>query len=369
MNENIKSKLSGLRGLGKSGRELTASDIRLLLDSIFDNGLGDGVSDVTGLGLDSNLFYGVNVLGSGLLGDKTIRLPNPPIKGRVVKIINNTGYVIYVRPSVEGGSINGVVDGSAGVPSDGKIYEFVCWENPLPGAWSWTPPATGQYDSGEISVTTPGSSNVITMVAPNFFNTSVGLSSSGAGATNPLFIKDVSGLNGLQSMAKPALIWNAITKVKVYTNILTLNAGVGDVGLYAGGNYSIVNNLTGEETGISPVNSSPYINGTLASATWQTVSGTPSGGAYSTNIGDPGTKYIEMPIAFFSPSISFGLNVALPIFPSKSSTFGSLFLGTETDLTNGISYNKWFTQYFWLYIIPRGSAGGSLKVRFFLETN
>lgn len=207
MNENIKSKLSGLRGLGKSGRELTASDIRLLLNSIFDNGLGDGVSDVTGLGLDSNLFYGVNVLGSGLLGDKTIRLPNPPIKGRVVKIINNTGYVIYVRPSVEGGSINGVVDGSAGVPSDGKIYEFVCWENPLPGAWSWTPPAVNQLDFIEFSVAHTNGVQSLKYTNGVQYDNSVSVGSNG----NSVLLTGTSWKSNLGLDFK---------KVKIYSNVV-----------------------------------------------------------------------------------------------------------------------------------------------------
>lgn len=313
--------------------------------------------------------YAYNVVNTATSSGFAARLPFPPVKGKSVVIVNLSGIPIVIYPSVTGGSINGAVNGSALIPSDGNAYTFFCYENPLPGAWSWTPPAVNQYDSREIVVTTPGGSNSVTMVAPDFFNTSVGLSSSGGGAIDPLFKKNVSGLNGLQSMAKPSTVWNSITKVKVYTNILTLSAGVGDVGLYSGGNYSIINNATGAETGISPVNSNPYVSGTTSSATWQTVPGTPAAGAYSANIGDPGTKYIEMPCNFFSPNISFSVNGALPTFPSQSSTFGSVFLGTETDLLDNISYNKWFTQYFWLYLIPRGSAGATLKVRFFIEYN
>jgi hypothetical protein len=207
------------------------------------------------------------------------------------------------------------------------------------------------------------------MVSPNFFNRSVGLSSSGGGALNPLFMKDVSGINGLLSLAKPSTKWNSITKVKIYTNILTLNVTSNGIGLYSGGNYSIVNTVTGIESGVSIVNSNPYTSDTIASATWQTVAGTPAAGAYSANIGDAGTKFIELPCSFFSPNISFNVNGGLPTFSDKSSTFGSVYLGTEVDLSDGIAYEKWFTQYFWLYIIPRGAAGGNLKVRFFIEYN
>ena len=313
--------------------------------------------------------YAYNVITTATSSNYAARLPFPPVKGKNVVIINTSGIPIVIYPSVNGGSINGVVNGSALIPSDGKAYTFFCYENPLPGAWSWTPPAINQYDSGQISVTTPGSSNAITMVSPAFFNTSTGVSSSGGGATSPLFMKDVPSVIGVQSMAKPSTVWNSITKVKVYTNILTLNAGLSDIGLYAGGNYSVVNNATGVETGIYPVNSNPYVNGTTSGATWQTVAGSPAGGAFSANIGDAGTKYIEMPVSFFSPSISFSINSPLPSFNNTSSTFGSVFIGTEVDVNDGTSLNKWFTQYFWLYIIPRGSAGGNLKVQFFIEYN
>jgi len=314
------------------------------------------------------LVFGYNVISNATATNYAARLPNPPKKGMSTTVINTSGVPIVIYPSVTGGSINGVVNGAALVPADGKPYVFFCYENPLPGAWTWTPPAINQYDSGDITVTTQGSSNAITMVNPTFFNRSVGLSSSGGGALDPLFMKDVAGANGLQSMAKPSIIWNSITKVKVYTNILTLNVTSGGVGLYAGGNYSIVNNLTGVETGISTVNSNPYVSDATASATWQTVAGTPSAGAYSANIGDAGTKYIELPVGFFSPFGTFSVNTT-PTLNNTSSSFGSAFLGTEVETSTGISYNKWFSQYFWLYIIPRGTAGGNLKVRFFIEYN
>jgi hypothetical protein len=352
----------------RMGDSQTAELARSILDMNSDIGAGT-INTVTELGLGKNLDFNLNVIEAGVSGPYIIRLPYPPVKGKSSTVINNTGYIVSVFPSIEGGSINGVINSIANVPPDGKPYTFYCWENPLPGAWTWSPPAISQYDSREIVVTTPGSSNVITMVDPNFFNTSVGLSSSGGGATQPLFMKDVPGSNGLQSMTKPPAPWNSITKVKVYTNILTLTAGLDDIGLYSGGNYSVVDNITGAETGVYPVNSSPYINGTTSGASWQTVPGTPAAGAYSANIGDPGTKYIEMPCIFFSPNISFSVNATLPTFPSKSSTFGSVFLGTEVDLSNNTSYNKWFTQYFWLYLIPRGSSGATLKVRFFIEYN
>jgi hypothetical protein len=310
--------------------------------------------------------YAYNVVNTATPTGFAARLPNPPTKGKSCVIVNLSGIPIVLYPSVTEGSINGVINGSALIPSDGNAYTFFCYENPLPGAWSWTAPATNQYDSKEIVVSTPGGSNVITCVAPSFYNTSAGRSSSGGGSTDPLFSKNVPGVNGwLTSIAKPSSTWNSITKVKIYTNILTLDGGT-NIGLSAGGAYTVVNNSTGVESGIVSVNSNSYV--TEAASTWQTVPGTPAAGAFSANIGDAGTKYIELPCTFFSPNGTFSVN-SEPTLNSTSSTFGSVFLGTEVQTSSGISYNKWFTQYFWLYIIPRGSAGGQLKVRFFIEYN
>lgn len=351
MNENIQSKLSGLRGLNKSGRELTSSDIRLLLEGIFDNGLGDGVSDVMGLGLDSNLFYGVNVLGSGLLGDKTIRLPNPPIKGRVVKIINNTGYVIYVRPSVVGGSINGVVDGSAGVPSDGKIYEFVCWENPLPGAWSWTPPATGQYDSGLILFDTTLETGVFSAMDNVVKGEGVGFNVSSGWAYQPLSSLVVkSGLSGSDYYVafRPGINWNSITRMKVYSNIRAAEAANCQFLLQFSRRktYYVKNTTTVKNSDAGSTGSFFNYQGLDAA-----VGGVASG-LLSANVGDAGTGYKVIDLSSLSA-------------PDQT------FVGVKNigDITSGgVLCDNLLCQMISFQFQTNFIASG-IQLRFFLETN
>lgn len=98
------------------------------------------------------LDYGINVITTADASNYAIRLPYPPIKGKTVTIINTTSIPIVVYPSIVGGSINGVVDGTATIPADGKGYIFTCWENPLPGAWSWTAPSINQLVSVDLTV-------------------------------------------------------------------------------------------------------------------------------------------------------------------------------------------------------------------------
>lgn len=88
--------------------------------------------------------YGVNIVNTATTSDLATRLPTA-VTGRQTVFINNSTMSILVFPSTVGGEINGVVDGFASIPNDNKAYVFYCTENPLPGAWTWTPPAIGQF--------------------------------------------------------------------------------------------------------------------------------------------------------------------------------------------------------------------------------
>ena len=99
----------------------------------------------------SQAIYGVNVIDTATTSDLATRLP-APTTGRQVVFVNNSTMSILVFPSVVGGQINGVVDGVASIPNDGRAYVFYCVANPLPGAWTWSPPAVGQIQVPRISV-------------------------------------------------------------------------------------------------------------------------------------------------------------------------------------------------------------------------
>jgi hypothetical protein len=88
--------------------------------------------------------YGINVITTATATDYCLRLPQTPVEGKSVTIVNNSGINVVLFPSVIGGGINGVIDGVEIIPSDGKSYTFDCYENPLPGGWSLsTSPSTG----------------------------------------------------------------------------------------------------------------------------------------------------------------------------------------------------------------------------------
>jgi hypothetical protein len=268
-------------------------------------------------------------------------------------IVNNSGFPIVVYPSVTGGSINGVVNGSALVPSDGKAYTFFCYENPLPGAWSWTPPAINQYDSGVITVNSTGGTNVI--AASNAANWVEGAGFLGSsawgydGKNKALYLPaTLSGGDG-SAPFKPSPYWNKVTKLKVYTNLSAASANV-TFGLSQGSNLSYYNINTGDLTGTGASNSGNVSGyGTCN----KTVPGGSLGvGILSANIGDPGTCYGELN---YSTVASIYENLV-----------GDMYIGQQT--VSGVVRDAWYSRYLNFGIQP-GQALTGLKIRFFIEYN
>tara|TARA_R100000734_G_C3315162_1_gene107021 strand:+ start:495 stop:1538 length:1044 start_codon:yes stop_codon:yes gene_type:complete len=99
----------------------------------------------------SQAIYGINVIDTATVSNLATRLPDPTT-GKQTTFVNNSTMSILVFPSVVGGKINGVVDGVASIPNDGRFYTFFCVDNPLPGAWTWSPPAVNQIQLPRISV-------------------------------------------------------------------------------------------------------------------------------------------------------------------------------------------------------------------------
>ncbi|MBC8437211.1 hypothetical protein H8D85_02690 [bacterium] len=95
--------------------------------------------------------YGINLVKVATTSDLATRLPIAST-GKQVIFINTSTLPILVFPSAVGGTINGVVNGYATIPNDGVSYSFYCTENPLPGAWTWAPPAVGQIQLPTISI-------------------------------------------------------------------------------------------------------------------------------------------------------------------------------------------------------------------------
>jgi hypothetical protein len=269
--------------------------------------------------------YGVNVITTSTSVDRACKLPAAKT-GRSTVFINNSTLPILVFPSAVGGEINGVVNGFASIPNDGRAYTFYCIENPLPGAWTWSAPATTQYDSGEIICdTTAGggsASNFNVSVSTNYAVPYLGAGSPSTGwvfacQTRPLLDTPLPNLlpysagdtGGISGTALSAGIMN-ITKIKIYTN-----AHVGGSGIYAG--MAVASGFSVYDSSISPGNfitNGPSTAGSgpnTSGETWLQVPGaTLAPNTLSANIGDPGTDYIILDVsnswAALSNFINFG---------------------------------------------------------------
>jgi len=136
----------------------TIEDIRTSAgtDSVYDNLVAQGTDETTTLVLD----YGVSIITTSTIDDYAAKLPQP-ITGRSTRVVNTSGFPVYVYPSNVGGQINDLpVDTPALLPADGKLYNFVCIENPLPGQWSVALPNNVIMELGEASIShTQGSAS------------------------------------------------------------------------------------------------------------------------------------------------------------------------------------------------------------------
>jgi hypothetical protein len=173
--------------------------------------------------------YGVNVFEYVTPTNFATKLPQPTT-GKSVRIVNNGNTFLKVFPSNVGGRINNYpVDTPAIIPSDGNLYEFICVENPLPGEWTFSAPATGQYDSGEIeiSLTAYGAPNGNNPIVVAYDSTHVGINGNfnsenwgqnGKNKSNLI----INSYGGNYTVAfRPDTAWKGMHKIKVYTNLIS----------------------------------------------------------------------------------------------------------------------------------------------------
>ena len=274
----------------------------------------------------SQAIYGVNLITTATTSALATRLPDAST-GKQVTFVNTSTMSILVFPSVAGGKINGVVDGYASIPNDGTAYTFTCIENPLPGAWTWSPPAVNQIQLGTISIShTNGTASFVWStgqvdssgnqiiatgmnLSPWFNNLSVSGAFSGGfyTASFPITTND-QGLTTGQNiwLSAPNLTpARTITAIKVYTNFKTSDDTIASgfapqVIRYMAYAPTLAgySNLSASGAWLSttaPTNS-PFYNAGLE------VNGGPS--STPTEIGDAGTVYTIQPTntVQFSPS-------------------------------------------------------------------
>jgi hypothetical protein len=348
-----------------TGAQYPANKMRPLLTSMLDfSSAGqtlvfDGLvaNDTTMEDTTLVLEYGVNIVVTATPTNYACRLPLP-VTGKRVIVVNRSSINISLFPSMIGGQINNYpVDTPAIIPPDGNAYDFICIENPLPGAWVWSAPATAQYDSGEITTNTTATNNVYsaasgTLVVENtaFASFAVWGTTDGLNRPSlPLVLYSNPGSPNNFIAFKPSSGWSAITKVKVYTNLAYDISNDCAFGFTAGSGYSSYDSLgvfVGETPGTIGVFGNYNVVNPLGGIDQQVPGATLPYGTLATNIGDPGTAWGELVMTTYNPN---------------GSRVGSFYEGLDS---NGDDY--YFTQMVNFQIQPRQALTG-LKFRFFIE--
>jgi hypothetical protein len=288
--------------------------------------------------------YGVNIVTTSTSTNYACRLPLPTT-GKTVVVINRSLMVISLFPSMAGGQINNyAIDAPAIIPPDGKAYDFICIENPLPGAWVWSPPAINQWDSGEITANSTSStmwfnSNSISTIERS------GTGTTGIGAPNARNI--IYASNSLGAVFNPTTTWNAITKVKVYTNISSDLSGVN----------------TPNSALFMSIGTNRYLASTLTYVDTQLI----QTGSY----GEPFNKFLENVIAGTVPPVGVTANIgdAGTLWTEfnfiANGSQGFSHVGNRFISTDG-TYDTWVSCLISIGL-RTGQIVNDVKFRFFLE--
>ena len=307
------------------------------------------------------LRYGVNIITIATQTNYACKLPKP-VTGK--RTINRSSTALTLFPSMAGGQINNYpIDAPAIVPPDGNSYEFVCIENPEPGAWIWTAPAIAQYDSGEITTNTvPGNlyssaaSNLVVENAGYFSATSWGYDGLNKPALPLVLFNNPGSPDNSISFKPPSTGWNAITKVKVYTNLAWYEFGTSNpqFGITAGSGYSSYLPGTTTFVALTPGFTSWAGNYNFSPAYAECDNMVPGVaplpiGTLLPNIGDPGSAWGELVMNTYNPN---------------GSRVGTFYEGLDS---NGNDY--YFTQMINFQINPflNSISLTGFKFRFFVE--
>ena len=297
-----------------------------------------------------------------------------------------------------GGRVNNYpVDTPAILPPDGNLHEFICIKNPLPGEWTWSAPATGQYDSGEISVSlTAGSadgynpwvtainSTKYTVTKSSFISTGWAYNGKNKPAQLPTPLPSTNTVYNYNyaTAFRPETPWKGIAKIKVYTNLLPSVDEFGDP-VYSG---EIRLNAVGENYYYDIVDGTPLNNAENSQKTLfqlypsNIISGTPTTGSSpytSANIGDPGTIWTEK-VAFADDDSDVNLDGEYTItivqgtFIGNKSLGNEIFTGTYPSGYTGELVEKFYSSYISFQIQPFASdfdygAIPDFKFRFIIE--
>jgi hypothetical protein len=265
-------------------------------------------------------------------------------------------------------------------------YEFICIENPLPGEWTFSSPATGQYDSGDIEISATsigiGSNPVVTAIDSNakcliasFFNGTVSYNGKNKPPKQGLgYDPDIVNPYSSALFFRPETPWKGIAKIKMYTNLIPVvideeEISYGEIRLMGSGYYTKYIADTGEEAGGAENSTNELFRTSLSNK----ITGTATTGSTqytSANIGDPGTIWMEKVANDDSLSnVSIGSNVEGTFIGNKSIST-TLYSGSNSYL-QGKMIEKYYSSYisFQFNLLPYVNYGTvpDFKFRFIIE--
>lgn len=318
----------------QAGANYTANQMRPTLTNMLDYAAAGQTPVFQGLvanGTNANttlvLNVGVNVVVTSTSTNYSCKLPQP-VTGQRVTVVNISSLPIQVFPSNIGGQINNLpINTPITIPADSKPYDFICIENPLPGAWTVNPPATGQLEFDEITIShTTGSSTYAVGYSPS----TITYAGAGVGFGGPGIITFTGNFKTEPTTLKVATI-------KCYTNILSTDVPSGNeiniavsYGFFSGPSsanlytpYQIsMNAIPGFPNSYDPVY--PVLTGPV---------NTPA------QIGDLNTLYATYSYSLFNPDSKIG--------PAQYSNYYFTFRMNMLSGAATKNYKfKWFIEYF-----------------------
>lgn len=240
----------------------------------------------------SVLIYGVNLITASTPSDFCTRLPLTPQKGKSVTVVNTSGYIVRVFPSVNGGKINNVVNGSFDVPNDGLPYVFVCYENPLPGDWGTTSRASSNTNTVVLSEITYNYTGGTKYFAGT--NTGIDVTDIGVGSGN-------SG--GNLTLTPQSIYWRSenvpatSSMIRVYTNILPADIPSGQITISMTTAFLRAPNSSTSGTRFAVFLNNGSVNNCVYDPASQNYCNSVNGGVLNSpiQVGDAGTLYYEVP--------------------------------------------------------------------------
>lgn len=236
----------------------------------------------------SVLIYGINHITASSITNFCTRLPLTPQKGKSVTVVNTSSYIVRVFPSVNGGKINNVVNGSFDVPNDGLPYVFICYENPLPGDWGTTSRATSNVNTtvlSEMSINYTGGT-VYYAGTSAAIETSVGGGLDGSG--NIILTPSSTYWRSENVVATSSM-------VRVYTNILSSDVSSGEIRINMTTAFkTAANSFTYGSRGVPAIINASGCDYNPASMEYCNMV---NGGVLNSPVlvGDAGTMYFELP--------------------------------------------------------------------------